>query len=340
LIEARLRPSNNTDQINSADSMKTVHINFTNGYLDTMMHWLQYISIKYTNISTLSFVCSGHLSEILAEMLADRLTAAESTILPVFEKLCHLKSFKTSFPASIATLFNAIEISNSKIEELSLIANYGDTRHPIMIASEYYRLITELVLKVDSSKWFYVLQHMKFIKKLEVHGRYWPRNTLDLNKLIKQCPAPMESLMVKEFNVVCHYLSYQNHQLIKLGINHGDVSHEVYSYISNFFPNLQHLELESSLSKNEIIMLNKLMLYSLRLTRKLHQLPYLVTTLDDNKTHLYLVPHVAKSFVKYNNTDTYDVIKPSSTPTQETENSIHFFFGSIKILFINNHLAY
>jgi hypothetical protein len=335
LIEARLRPGNNTDQINSANSMKAVHINFINGYFHIMMYWLQYISIKYTNISMLSFVCSG----ILSERVADRLTAAESSILPVLEKLCHLKRFKTCFPASIATLFSDIEISNSKIEELSLFANYGNTRRPIMIASEYYRLITELILKIDSSEWLYILQHMKFIKKLEVYS-HESHNTLDLSELIKQCPAPMESLMVKGFSVVCQNQSYQNHQLIKLGINHSDVSHEVYSYISNFFPNLQHLELESSLSKNEIIMLNKLMLYSLRLTRKLHQLPYLVTTLDDNKTHLYLVPHVAKSFVKYNNTDTYDVIKPSSTPTQETENSIHFFFGSIKILFINNHLAY
>jgi hypothetical protein len=321
--------------------MKTVHINFTNGYLDTMMHWLQYISIKYTNISTLSFVCSGHLSEILAEMLADRLTAAESTILPVFEKLCHLKSFKTSFPASIATLFNAIEISNSKIEELSLIANYGDTRHPIMIASEYYRLITELVLKVDSSKWFYVLQHMKFIKKLEVHGRYWPRNTLDLNKLIKQCPAPMESLMVKEFNVVCHYLSYQNHQLIKLGINHGDVSHEVYSYISNSFPNLRHLELGYLDFKTNIVILDKLMLYSLRITIKRNKLPFSVKTLNDNKTQLYIVHYGAEYFVKYNSTDTYDVIKPTSAPLfQKEKYLLQFTFGSIKTLFINDHLAY
>jgi hypothetical protein len=336
LIEAQLRPGNNPDQINSANSMKAVHINFASGDLDTMMSWLQYISIKYTSISIFSFVCSTYISARFSYLL----TAIEPSILLVLEKLCHLKRFKTSFPASIAALFNAIEISNSKIEELSLFAYYDNTRRPIMMASEYYRLITELILKIDSSKWLYVLQHMKFIKKLEVHGHHWTHVKLDLNELIKQCPAPMDSLIVKTCNLVCKDQSHQHHQLSKLGINCGNISQEVYSYISSSFPNLRHLELGHSFSKNEIIMLDKLMLYSLRITRKLYQLPFSVTTLDDNKTQLYLVPHRVESFVMYNSTDTYDVIKPISTPTQETENSIQFFFGSIKTLFIDNHLAY
>jgi hypothetical protein len=336
LIEATLRVRNNTGQINSAASMKAVHICFINKDPGTILHWLQYISVKYINISILSFVCSGDPSGWLSNTLIQE----ESRLLLVLQNLCHLKTFKTSSPASIATLFNAIEISNSKIEELSLFAYYDNTRRPIMMASEYYRLITELILKIDSSKWLYVLQHMRFIKKLEVHGHHRSYVKLDLNELIKQCPAPMESLIVKTCNLVFKDQSHQHHQLSKLGINCGNISQEVYSYISSSFPNLQHLELGDSFSKNEIIMLDKLMLYSLRITRKLYQLPFSVTTLDNNKTQLYLVPHAVESFVMYNSTDTYDVIKPISTPTQETESSTQFFFGSIKTLFIDNHLAY
>jgi hypothetical protein len=335
LTKATLEVGNNTDQINAAASMKAVHICFINGNPETILHWLQYISVKYTNVSMLSFVCSngplGWLSNVPIE--------EESILLRVLQNLCHLKSFKTSFPASIATLFNVIEISNSNIEELSLFAYYDNNRRPIMIASEYYRLITELILKIDSSKWLYVLQHMKFIKRLEVHG-HESHVKLDLNELIKKCPASMESLMVKEFDVVCKGQSYQPHQLNKLGISSSNLFQEVYSYISSSFPNLRHLELGYLCFKNDIIMLETLMLYSLRIIINKKSVPIAVTTRDNNITQFYRTSYAVSIFENYDSSNDYDVIKSTSTPIQETENSIQFIFGSITTLFINNHLAY
>jgi hypothetical protein len=166
LIEATLRAGSNIDHINGADCMKAVHIDFLNRDLETILHWLQYIFVKYTNISILSFVCSN----VPLGGLSDRFIEAESRILPVLQNLCHLKSFKTSFPASIETLFNAIETSDSKTEKLSLIQTYSNTRPPVITASDSYRLITELILRICTTKWLYVLQIMEFIKKLEVHA--------------------------------------------------------------------------------------------------------------------------------------------------------------------------
>jgi hypothetical protein len=336
LMEATLRVRNYTGQINSADSMKAVHISFINKDPGTILHWLQYISVKYINISILSFVCSGDP----LGWLSNTLIQEESRLLLVLQTLCHLKSFKTSFPASIKTLFNAIEKSNSKIEELSFIARYSNKRRPGTVASDYYRLITELVLRINSTRWLYVLQHMKFIKKLEVRALCCSHINLDLSEVIKQCPAPMESLMVKEFDVVSKDQIHQHHQLNKLGITRSNISQEVYSYISNSFPNLRHLELGCLNFKNEIIMLETLMLYSLRITINNTSVFIAVTARDNNITKYYRTSYDVGVFENYDSSNNYNVIKPSSTPIQETESSTQFFFGSIKTLFINNQLAY
>jgi hypothetical protein len=146
--------------------------------------------------------------------------------------------------------------------------------------------------------------------------------------------------MVQEFDVVCKDQSYQHHQLYKLGINRSNISQEVYYYISSSLPNLRHLELGYLDFKNEIIMLETLMLYSLRITIHKESASIAVTTRNNNKTQFYKTSYAVSIFENYYSSNNYDVIKSTSTPIQETENSMQFIFGSITTLFINNHLAY
>jgi hypothetical protein len=81
LIEASFTGNIDIGQINSSDSMKAIHVHFTNKDPDTILHWLKYISIKYINITTLSFVCS----KIPSEWLDGSSPAAESSILSVLQ---------------------------------------------------------------------------------------------------------------------------------------------------------------------------------------------------------------------------------------------------------------
>jgi hypothetical protein len=336
LLQVYLIVDGITDQINPANSLKAVDIHFINTEIGTILHWLQYMSKKYTNISMFSFVHSGRSSL----GISNENTVMESGILPALQKLCHLKCFKINCPTYINSLFYAIELSNSKIEELNLIANYSNTKRPVMIVSDSYRLITKLILKIDSTKWFYVLQHMEFIKTLEVRSKRENQNSLDLNELIKQCPKPMESLMIKWFKIVCKDQSFRPHQLNTLGLNKNSISQEVYSYISSSFPNLRHLELEYWGKMRYRISLCNLILCSLRITIHQKSVFIAVTTCDNSITKFYRTSYDVGVFENYDSGNNYYVIKPTSIPDQEIENSIQFFFGSIKTLFINNHLAY
>jgi hypothetical protein len=117
---------------------------------------------------------------------------------------------------------------------------------------DHYKLITELILKFDSTTWLSVLQYMNKTKTLDIQILAL-KITLDLNKLIQQCPPAIESVMIKGCIIIFKDRDYQKSQLRKLGIDSQGIST---TYLDLFSVRLQLFSSTNVLRIKNIIKLH------------------------------------------------------------------------------------